>query len=555
MTKIDPKDRTEQEILKAAIDVFNTQKPAIQDHLLERTSVVVAETTKKIKDTFILPEEIAKVINVFNFEYNLPEQLTANYFLYEINRLKEVNFDLPDIYSFLIRFALEEGFWIKYLTIDFPLKMRQKISKLITLDRALFGDLAGSKEDSALYIMERTFLINEIIIPMIYAWIKDHHRSSFYDAASSIICSMRHKAMEKSDIILEELCNRLCANVDSITGIISELDANGWANKAISEFKKLQEMLENCKSNFLRIDIRVAAELILENRLVLEYESLDPTNTIIPKKRPSTQAEIKEEYNVGFEKKETDLIKDKLDLILLKLEEVSEEQILPIIVDMVKESFDEGIKAQHQKPSIFAKDFLNIILEKLSINPTIAEKQAKKFENQLMYRLSTVGSKDYPNMSVDDKVIAFLQETINTIFKNRSVMQTKEAKITKQRSKHSEIKEDLSKEITVTEKVLLANQLRENTDKEIWLLIRDAYLKDLFDNTDELKAGSKVLRKMSLELGLLLTETEATSLIIKELDKLGLTVDGSNKEELDKNICKIIFAEIKEQKSHQTKIQ
>ncbi|HUT80983.1 MAG TPA: hypothetical protein VMZ29_07250 [Candidatus Bathyarchaeia archaeon] len=554
MTKIDPRDQTEQEILKAAIDVFNNQKPAIQDYLLERTSVATKEATKKIIATLKLPEEIAKVIYVFNCEYNLPEQLTANYFLFEINRLKEVKFELPDIYSFLIRFSLEEGFWIKYIAIDFPRKMRQKISKLITLDRALFGDLAGSKEDSALYIMERTFLINETIIPMVHAWIKDHHRSTFYDAACNIICGMRHKAMEKSDAILADLCNRLGANIDSITGIISELDSKGWANKAINEFKKLQEILELCESNLLVMDARIAAELILENRLVLEYESLDLSDTIIPVKELSANKEIIEDRNIGFTAKKDDLIKDKLDLIFIKLEEAPEEQIQPIIIDMVKESFEEGTKTIHHKPSIFAKEFLNIILEKLSVEPTIAEKRAKKFENQLMYRLSPVGSKEYPDLSVDDKVIAFLEETIFDIFKNRFEMQTQEAKLAKQRAKQSEAKDESLGEITVKKKALLATQLRESSEKEIWLLIRDAYLKELFDNTDELIAGSKVLRKISLELGLLLTETEASSVITKELGKLGLIVDGGNKEEIDKNICKIIFTQIKEQRSYQTKI-
>jgi hypothetical protein len=44
------------------------------------------------------------------------------------------------------------------------------------------------------------------------------------------------------------------------------------------------------------------------------------------------------------------------------------------------------------------------------------------------------------------------------------------------------------------------------------------------------------------------------NIITQELMKKGLTDDGSNKEDLDKNICIIILNQIKEQRQYQTKI-
>ncbi|NHJ38642.1 MAG: hypothetical protein FK731_01320, partial [Asgard group archaeon] len=150
------------EALKEAILLFNKQKDYILDHLLERTAVVPNNAISEIASKYQINEEIAKIIFVLDFEYNINQDLSSNYYKYEIERLKKVNFQLPNVYSFLIRFAIEEGFWIKYLTIDLPNKMKNKISKLMTIDRSLFGDLEGSKEDSALYMIEREFLMDEI---------------------------------------------------------------------------------------------------------------------------------------------------------------------------------------------------------------------------------------------------------------------------------------------------------------------------------------------------------------------------------------------------------
>lgn len=85
-------------------------------------------------------------------------------------------------------------------------------------------------------------------------------------------------------------------------------------------------------------------------------------------------------------------------------------------------------------------------------------------------------------------------------------------------------------------------------------MIRDSYLKELFDNPEELVAGANVLKKLSLLLGLLLTESEAKTILIKELEKKGIEIGYGNKEEIDQSICKIIFAQIKEQRKYKSKI-
>ena len=88
------------------------------------------------------------------------------------------------------------------------------------------------------------------------------------------------------------------------------------------------------------------------------------------------------------------------------------------------------------------------------------------------------------------------------------------------------------------------------TEKELWLLVRDEYLKELFTNTEEISSAANVLKRFSLELGLLLTQGEALSIINNEMAKTNFTIDTSNKEELDSKVCKIVYSQIKEQRNY-----
>jgi len=550
MLEHDLGDLASQEVLKEAVEAFNKIKTNDQDRILERTAVVPDKDIKDIAKQFELQEEIAKAVFVLEFEYDISRQLSANYFKNEINRLKEAKYELPDIYSFLIRFSMEEGFWIKYVSNDFPKKLLQRVTKLITLDRSLFGDLAGEKEDSALYIIERSYITTEVIKPMLFSWVKDHKRANFYDATLSIICYMRQKAREKGEVIVDELCTRFGANMDSIEFILSELESKGWANKAIQEYEMIRKHLQIYTKDKSQMNWRIASELILENRLIMEYEALDlKTNIDYPMKSLIGE---KKEGSSGIAAKKDDIIDDKVALTITNVEGLSIDKVQTIISELVKENFEIATKTHKQKPSYFAKEFLERILNEFGITQMNVAKTMKKFDVQLMYRLSPKGAEEYPGLSVDEKVLRLLEETIMDIFTTREDLRKEIGKIIEKdpalavKVENALAKENDSKKITA--ELDLRQKLKESSEKDLWILIRDEYLKELFNNPEELVAGAKLLKKLSLELGLLLTESESTTLIIAELEKIGLIASDNNKEDLDKNICKIIFARVKDQR-------
>jgi len=550
MLERDLGDLASQEVLREAVEAFNKIKTNEQDRILERTAVVPDNEIKDITREFELQEQIAKAVFVLEFEYDIPRKLSANYFNYEISRLKEAKYELPDIYSFLIHFSMEEGFWIKYISNDFPKKLLKRVTKLITLDRSLFGDLAGEKEDSALYIIERAYITAEVIKPLLFSWMQDHKRANFYDATLSIICYMRQKAREKGEVLIEELSNRFGANIDSIEFILSELESKGWANKAIQEYETIQKHLQVYTKDKSQMNWRIASELILENRLIMEYESLDlKTRIDYPMKSLSRE---KKEGSPGVATKKEDIIDDKVALTITNVEGLSIDKVQIVIRELVRENFDIATKTHKQKPSYFAKEFLERILNEFGITQMNVAKLMKKFDVQLMYRLSPVGAEEYPNLSVDEKVLRLLEETIMDMYSTREDLRIEIGKILEKdpalavKVDNALAKENDSQKLTT--EVNMRQKLKEASEKDLWIMIRDEYLKELFNNPEELVAGAKLLKKLSLELGLLLTESESTTLLIAELGKIGLKASDDNKEDIDKNICKIIFTRLKDQR-------
>lgn len=542
----------EAEMIRAAIVSLNKTKTDIQDHILERTAVVPDETIQMLMMEFGLPEEFAKTIFVLEFEYEIDKKLSADYFHHEMKRLKKVSFELPDIYSFRVRFSAEEGFWLKYLSIDYPKILFHKLSKLSSLDRSLFGDLEGDKEDAALYIIERSFICNELIKPQLQFWVQEHHYSTYYDAAVNFLSAIQEKPQERGDLLLSEMKNRFLGNLNSIKSILKLLPRKGFVENALNEFDSLQKAINVFEKDPTKLNIRLAAELVLENRLVMEYSSIDLMDLV--ERNPRAKAKMQEPRSsvMAFSSKSDQIIKDKISMTMPKLVGLTTSQIKPLIRDLIQESFNDAIVKRREKPVNFAKNFLERIMIEIDINPPRVVKLLKKFDQDLMFRMSAAGKKEYSYLTVDEKIARILEEYVLEVVLNREEY-------------YEEVQKELLKQQLSKPKILetpnggakLEQQTEDDSktirtidEKGLFYLVRDAYLKELFEQSDEVVAAGKVLKKMSIDLGLLMTDREATALITQELVAMNLSTEKSSKEEIDAAVCKIVFKQIKEKRNY-----
>lgn len=538
----------DKEELVEALELFEKNKKNIQDHILDRTKVVPKQEINEIEEKYRISKELAKTVFVLDFEYQIPRKLTANLYKFELDRLKDMQYELPDIYSFRVRFSIEEGFWIKYLAVDFPKKVQLKIKKLIALDRSIFGDLAGDKEDSASYILERAFICNDIIRPVLLSWMKEHQRANFYTATLYFISGIKQQLKDQSEQLIEDIADRFFSNFDALELILAEIPTQGWILKAKEEFSNVFEKIHKNREKIKNIDWRIAAELILETILLFDYDISSLPNAT-EDFQPQEPIKI---VTKRISAKKEQFITDEISSFLTNYETLTEEQLQDQLHNLVEKLFNEATVIYREKPANFAKNFIERIAQDLYIAPKVIKKYIKDFENQLMHRLSPTGKKEFSYLGVDELVTDLIERIALEILQKKESLEkierySKEKQKTKDsiEEEQSELEEKKSKEKNLRERLL------EATEKDLWLMIRDEYLKMLFDNPEELVAGAKILKKFSLEFGLLLTEGEASTILTQELEKKGIMIADSNKEEVDANICKIIFKEIKDQRSSQ----
>ncbi|MHA1155315.1 MAG: hypothetical protein ACTSQK_04330 [Candidatus Heimdallarchaeota archaeon] len=535
----------DQEVLKKTLEAFEKNKKGIQDHIIERTAVVPDVTLAEIEKEFNISTELAKAIFVLEFEYHIPRKLSANCYKAEMKRLTDAQYELPDIYSFRVRYSMEEGFWIKYLVVDLPKKIEQKMGKLKHIYCSLFGDIAGDKEDAAVYIIERAFICSEIIKPIIHSWMKDHPRATYSDCVKTFLCKIQRKASEKCLPLVQEIGNRFHSQMESLRSILTEIRPQGWIMNAKEEYNKLSEKLMKYeKESYL--DWRLTAEIILETMLLRNFDdkAMEESDFVvkeIPKQKENIVTQMittkKEKY-----------ITDDISAILTKLIELPDKDQKPLINEMIQENYDYATVKNREKPAIFSKIFLERIMTELSIRPNEITKITKKFDVQLMFRLSPTGGKEFPNLGIDDKITGLLEEFVVDILKRQNELKIISSDATSKENVELSLEESekLSEEIRPIKKKIMVSKIKESSEKELWLFIRDEYLKELFDSEKELIAGAKILKKYSLELGLLMTEGEAISYLTSELEKKGFSIDNSSTEDIDSNVCKIIFKQLKE---------
>lgn len=535
----------DQEIFKKSLVVFEKTKKGIQDHILERTAVVPDRTLVEIEKEFNASTELAKAIFVLEFEYHIPRKLSANCYQAEMKRLTDAQYELPDIYSFRVRFSMEEGFWIKYLVVDLPKKLNQKMGKLTKIYQSLFGDLAADKEDAAVYIIERAFLCSEIIRPIIHSWMKEHHRATYADCVRTFLCCIQRKARERCLLLVEEIGMRFNSQMDSIRSIITEIRPQGWIMNAKEEYNKLSEKLVLFeKDDYL--DWRLAAEIILETMLLKEFDDQDGEETdFVVREMPKQKENIVTQMMTAKKEK---YITDDISVILTKIIELSEKNQKQLIVEMIQENYDYATIKNREKPAIFSKIFLERIMTELAIRTKEITKITKKFDVQLMFRLSPAGGKEFPNLGIDEKITGLLEEFVMDILKRQNELKVISIEETMKMEVEQSLEESekLSDETLSKMKNQVGGKIKESSEKELWLFVRDEYLKELFDSEKELVAGARILKKYSLELGLLMTEGEATSYLTSELEKKGFSIESSSREDIDSNVCKIIFKQLKE---------
>jgi len=177
--------------------------------LAEKARKIPSEKAEELAKKLDVPPEIAKIAIRLELDGVIDAESACKILMNEMERLKKLNFEVPNISSYLFNFAVKEGKWIEYLYKTFRKEAEESVRSLANWERIISDEKAISEGSIINFLNERKKIIDEVIEPVVNEWVKSHRDSSYLDAALTLICALEKIDKEKAMEILEERKNQL----------------------------------------------------------------------------------------------------------------------------------------------------------------------------------------------------------------------------------------------------------------------------------------------------------------------------------------------------------
>lgn len=177
--------------------------------LAEKARKIPSEKAEELAKKLNVPPEIAKIAIRLELDGVIDAESACKILMNEMERLKKLDFEVPNISSYLFNFAVKEGKWIEYLYKTFRKEAEESVRSLANWERIISDEKAISEGSIINFLNERKKIIDEVIEPVVNEWVKSHRDSSYLDAALTLICALEKIDKEKAMKILEERKNQL----------------------------------------------------------------------------------------------------------------------------------------------------------------------------------------------------------------------------------------------------------------------------------------------------------------------------------------------------------
>ncbi|MCE7733381.1 MAG: hypothetical protein GPJ54_00795 [Candidatus Heimdallarchaeota archaeon] len=246
---------------------------------------------------------VSKIISSY---WNLSLDVIIPDFEAEIKRKIENQMEIPDVPTYQIRFALEEGSWIVLLRIEFPKILRSQLSRLVTLEDTIFKTGKAIDDDCAYYLIELDLISQNWIKPLTQYWKTDHDFSKIIDIGSRLISSIFNTQEERGGEIFAGSIRLMQSKMSILERVLQIESTSNWALKARSIYDSLTEQIEKGKyeNDILNMFFTISAlqkEIIrLDSKKSDEKEDLDSLQYSIMSKIGWENLEIDDDDSLEF---------------------------------------------------------------------------------------------------------------------------------------------------------------------------------------------------------------------------------------------------------------
>ncbi|OLS24120.1 MAG: hypothetical protein HeimC2_23940 [Candidatus Heimdallarchaeota archaeon LC_2] len=220
---------------------------------------------------------VRKVSKILSEYWNIPIDLVVSDFNEEIIRKKENQMEIPDVPTYQIRFALEEGSWIVLLRVNLFKLLKSHFSRLLTLEEIIFKTGKGIDDDCAYYLIEIDQISRHWISTYGKYWVSEHEFSKDIDSTIRCISAIYSVHIDRGKDIYSGSI-RLMASKMSVLSRVNGIETNSnWALKAKSVFEDLKNQLN--KEKYSREVLNLFVALSILQKEIIQIESIKTEET------------------------------------------------------------------------------------------------------------------------------------------------------------------------------------------------------------------------------------------------------------------------------------
>lgn len=202
----------------------------------------------ELPDNFIdIDINIKIVTKIITSYWNLPLDLVFSDFETELNRKNKNQMPIPDVPTYQIRFALEEGSWIILLRNEFPKMLRPHLSRLITLEDTIFKTGKAIDDDCAYYLIELDIISRNWIKPLVQYWKNEHDFSKNTDLAIRVISAIFNTQDERGNELFAGSRRLMQSKMGVLERVHQIRTSSNWALNARSIYDTLVRQFDENK--------------------------------------------------------------------------------------------------------------------------------------------------------------------------------------------------------------------------------------------------------------------------------------------------------------------
>ena len=229
------------------------------------------------------PIEVARVACQIELDGVMDRYRAAKILMYEYNRRKKIDREIPAVPTYEFSFAVSEGEWLEYLWKILPEKLSDTARELFNILQRI-QELEEIETWMIIKIMDIRYKIaNTLIKPTIESWLKDHPDTTVQDAIKMFTAGLTDSEI---DFALERFEEKRKILLDKFRIFERKLEQNEMTpliKRHYETIKKLVKSLEEATLEDLDTVAQVFVELIPPPKQIIESSDYVIVHVPIPR--------------------------------------------------------------------------------------------------------------------------------------------------------------------------------------------------------------------------------------------------------------------------------